>query len=331
MREVLEALRRNIASVYLGLPPSTVGGNKRAVPTGLDLTLCCLLARGHVLIEDVPGVGKTLLATALARSIDCTFSRIQLTPDLLPSDILGVSVYEGRLGGGGGADNGERGGGEFVFKPGPLFANIVLADEVNRTPPRTQSALLEAMSEGTVSIDGTPGELGHPFMVIGTQNPYDFEGTYPLPENQLDRFLMRIRLGYPDAQTEARVLRERPSGKGLAALTPVLTRKQVLEMQERVDEVTLADSLIDYIVRLAGSSRVHEGLVHGLSPRGALALSQSSRAWAFMQERDYVVPDDIQALWQSVCGHRMVMRSASGQRESESIVREILQSVPSPV
>lgn len=334
MREALRTLRHNIASVYLseGVGALEVSESKapaRLAPTGVELTLCCLLARGHVLIEDVPGVGKTLLATALAKSIDCTFSRIQLTPDLLPSDILGVSVYDGRIGASRGTHDG--GAGNFVFKPGPLFANIVLADEVNRTPPRTQSALLEAMSEGTVSIDGQTHVLPLPFMVIGTQNPYEFEGTYPLPENQLDRFLMRVSLGYPDAKTEARVLRERPSGQGLAALRPVLTRAQVQEMQAHVDGVTVAESLIEYIVRLANASRTHPRLVHGLSPRGSLALSQSARAWAYIQGREFVVAEDIRALWQSVCGHRMLLRGSAGQREGELTVREVLQSVPSPV
>ncbi len=307
MRESLARLRNNIASVVFGHEE------------GIERVLCCLLARGHVLIEDVPGVGKTLLATALARSIDCSFSRLQLTPDLLPSDILGVSVYNTQSG-------------EFTFKPGPLFANIVVADELNRTPPRTQSALLEAMSEGTVSTDGVVRVLEQPFMVVATQNPFEFEGTYPLPENQLDRFLMRIALGYPDAATEARVLRERPSTKRVHELAPVFARADVLSMQREVDAVNISEPIVTYIVMLAGASRRHPRLIHGLSPRGALALSQAARARAYILGRDYVTPDDIAALWEVVASHRVVLKGESASSEqSNAVMREVFMTVASPV
>jgi MoxR-like ATPase len=306
MRDKLQLLRDNIASVLFG------------DNDGIDRVVCCLLARGHVLIEDVPGVGKTLLATALARSIDCSFSRVQLTPDLLPSDILGVSVYNTTSG-------------EFSFKRGPVFANIVLADEINRTPPRTQSALLEAMSEATVSADGVVMTLEPPFMVVATQNPFEFEGTYPLPENQLDRFLMRISLGYPDPASEARVLELRPSSRLVHSLSPVLKRDDVLAMQRRADDVRLERSLIDYIVMLANATRKHPRLIHGLSPRGTLALSQACRAWALMQGREYVIPDDITEMWLSVCSHRVVLRQAGASREeAQMVLREALESVPNP-
>ncbi len=286
----------------------------------IDRVICCLLARGHLLIEDVPGVGKTLLATALARSVDCTFSRIQMTPDFLPSDLVGITILD-------------KSTGEFVFKKGPLFANIVLADEINRTPPRTQAALLEAMNEAAVSMDGATYPLDPPFMVVATQNPFEFEGTYPLPENQLDRFLMRIRLGYPDPAAEARVLEVRPSQKPLHDLRPVLRRAEVVRMQEDVDGVRVDRSLIEYMVALAGASRVHEGLLHGLSPRGALSLSQAARAWAYMDGRDYVIPEDITENLLPVCGHRIVAKGVMpGEAGAgERIWREILSGVPSPV
>jgi len=313
MHPVLSRLRENIAGVVFGHA------------AGIDRVICCLLARGHVLIEDVPGVGKTLLATALARSIDCSFSRIQLTPDLLPSDILGVTIFD-------------KASGEFTFKRGPLFANVVVADEVNRTPPRTQSALLEAMSEATVSVDGRVLTLEQPFMVVATQNPFEFEGTYPLPESQLDRFLMRINLGYPDAASEARVLEVRPSNKPLHNLGPVLHKEDVLSMHQAVDAIKIDRSLIDYIVMLANASRRHPRLVHGLSPRGTLALSQAARAWAYMAGREYVTPDDIVGLWLPVCAHRVVVKhgggggmGSGGHDDATRILREVLESVSGPL
>ncbi len=304
----IESLRENIHRVFIG--------NSDAV----DRLVCCLLARGHVLIEDVPGVGKTVLATALARSISGTFSRIQLTPDMLPGDVLGVSVYD-------------RETGEFQFKRGPIFANIVLADEINRTTPRTQSSLLESMNEATVSVDGRMIPLERPFMVIATQNPYEFEGTYLLPENQLDRFLMQIGLGYPSAEDEARVIETRPADTTLHSLHPVLTCEQTLALQAQVDEVRLDRALVDYIIALANSTRQHEGLRVGLSPRGTISLAQAARATALLQGRDYCIPEDIIDNVVAVGAHRVVCRSFShgaDVRTASQILRETMQRVASP-
>lgn len=306
MQSQLQALRDNIARVLFGHP--------RAI----DRLICCLLARGHALIEDVPGVGKTVLATALARSVDCSFARIQLTPDTLPGDVLGVSVYDKQTG-------------QFVYKRGPIFANIVLADEINRTPPRTQAALLEAMAEASVSVDGQTIELEQPFMVVATQNPYEFEGTYALPENQLDRFLMRLSLGYPSPQDEARVLSERPSNSPLHTLRPALTRQQLVDLQRQTDKVHVDPALLDYIVMIATATREHEALLHGLSPRGSLALAQAARATALYAGRDHVLPEDITSNVSIVCAHRVVPRRAGTAEDAAAIVEEALRRVPAPV
>jgi MoxR-like ATPase len=307
MTKAIDRLRDNIARVFLG--------NMAAV----DRVICCMLARGHVLIEDVPGVGKTVLATAMARSIDCSFSRLQLTPDLMPSDVLGVSVLD-------------RATGEFVFKKGPIFANIVLADEINRTTPRTQTALLEAMNEATVSVDGRVYKLEQPFMVIATQNPYEFEGTYVLPENQLDRFLMRTNLGYPSPEDEARVLDLRPASYYLPQLEPVLHPSDVVALQKQVDEVRMDRSLLTYIVEFAGATRQHEELQVGLSPRGSLALAQAARATAVLEARDYVIPEDVLRNIQPVCAHRVIPRAYLQDAEAAGrILRGIMESIESPV
>lgn len=308
MLDALNRLRGSISSVFLG--------DHRAI----DRVVCCLLARGHLLIEDVPGVGKTVLATALARSIDCQFTRIQLTPDMMPSDLLGVSVYD-------------KNTGEFTFKRGPVFANIVLADEINRTPPRTQAALLEAMSDATVSIDGRVHELPTPFMVVATQNPFDFEGTYLLPENQLDRFLMRVRLGYPSPEQEARVLDMRPAAEPLHTLKPVLHAADIIELQRKVDGVKVKGPLLDYIVAFANATRNHAALQLGLSPRGALALTQAARATALAAGRTYATTEDVVENVSSVCAHRVITRSSLGAstESAEDVLGSILRSVPSPV
>ncbi|MBL8990850.1 MAG: AAA family ATPase [Phycisphaerae bacterium] len=308
MQDTLERLRASIASVYLG--------NTLAI----DRLLICLLARGHCLIEDVPGVGKTVLANALARSLDCSFSRIQLTPDLLPSDILGVSVYR-------------RETGEFEFKKGPLFANIVLADEINRATPRTQTALLEAMNEASVTVDARTYRLDQPFMLVATQNPSDFEGTYLLPENQLDRFLMRISLGYPAPADEARVLALRPAAGVLQSLAPVMRSADVLALQARTDAARLDRTLIDYIIALATATRRDEELSLGVSPRGALALAQAARATAVLAGRDYVIPEDITRNVGPVCAHRVQSRASLNGSTAETVDRvlsRVMQRVPSP-
>lgn len=305
----LELLRKNVQRVFFG--------NQAAV----DKLIVCLIARGHVLIEDVPGVGKTILATALARSLDCSLSRIQLTPDLLPSDILGVTVWDQQKG-------------EFIFKPGPIFSNVILADEINRTTPRTQSALLEAMNEAQVSVDGHTRKLIQPFIVIATQNPFEFEGTYFLPESQLDRFLMRIHLGYPSAEDEARILETEPSRAALADLTPVMTAVELVEVQNMVHNVQIDPALIDYVIQIANATRNNEQLQIGVSPRGALMLVRAARATAMMHKRDYVVPDDIVSNVISVFSHRVIsktyMHDADGIATAR-IMQQVLETVPSPV
>lgn len=306
--EAVQRLRENILRVFIGNPGA------------VDRLICCLIGRGHVLIEDVPGVGKTVLATTLARSISGSFSRVQMTPDMLPGDVLGVSVFD-------------RTTGEFQFRKGPIFANIVLADEINRTTPRTQSALLESMAEGTVSMEGRAFHLEKPFMVIATQNPYEFEGTYLLPENQLDRFLMQIALGYPDAEDEAKVIEQRPAETTLHEIAPVLTPQQVVEIQSRVDAVRLERSLITYIVELANRTRRHDDLQVGISPRGTLALAQAARATALLQGRDYCTPDDVVDNVVSVGAHRVVTRAsmqAGNAGVAAEVLRQVLESVPSP-
>ena len=308
VNEAIERLRKNIGTVFLGHS------------SAVDLLLIGLLARGHVLIEDVPGVGKTVLARSLARSIDCRFSRIQLTPDLLPSDVLGVSVYNNLSH-------------TFDFKPGPVFANIVLADEINRTTPRTQSALLEAMSEEQVSIENQTILLERPFMVVATQNPFEFEGTYHLPENQLDRFLVRIAVGYPDRDAEHRILTTRPSRTALENLRPVMTARDVVELQDRLADVRLDRAIVEYILDLVASTRQSDDLRLGVSPRGALALTQTSQAAAVLAGRDYVTPDDVKAMFLPVCAHRVLAKSylhnGDGQG-SETVLRKILDEVSVP-
>jgi len=304
----LDQLRRNIEQVFYG--------KREAV----DQMIIALLARGHVLIEDVPGVGKTVLARAMARSLDCSFNRIQMTPDLLPADILGVSIYNKTTG-------------QFDFKSGPIFAHIVLADEINRTTPRTQSALLEAMNESQVSVDGQPVPLRQPFMVIATQNPFEFEGTYFLPENQLDRFLLRIRIGYPSRQYERQIALRQPDRGPLTDLRPVMDADQVCQMQQRAQEVKMPDVLLNYVLDLVDATRSHPQLAVGVSPRGMLALVHAAQAAALLAGRDYVVPDDIKALATSVFAHRVVTKSylREGQVSSgEQIVKEILGAIPVP-
>jgi MoxR-like ATPase len=305
----LEQLRANIQRVFLG--------NQTAV----EKVIVCLLARGHVLIEDVPGVGKTILATALARSIDCTLSRIQLTPDMLPGDVLGVTVWDQHKN-------------EFVFKPGPIFSNIVLADEVNRTTPRTQSALLEAMNEAQVSIDGHTRKLIQPFIVIATQNPFEFEGTYFLPESQLDRFLMRIHLGYPSPEDESRILQIDPARTTLLDLKPVMTAQDLVELQEMVNKVKVDPALVNYVIQIANATRQNEQLQIGVSPRGTLALVHAARATALIHRRDYVVPDDIISNVIPVCAHRVIpktyMHDADGVAAHRTM-QQVLETIPSPV
>ena len=304
----IQRLRDNITSVYMG---NTVA---------VDRVITCLLARGHILIEDVPGVGKTVLANALAKSMECSFARIQFTPDLLPSDIIGISIFN-------------REDSTFEFKRGPIFHNIIVADEINRTTPRTQSALLESMNECTVSVDGKVHELPSPFMVVATQNPYEFEGTYFLPENQLDRFLMRISLGYPAPDDESRVISQQPARTTLKQLQPVISTEEALALQQQVDDVKMDQSLIDYVITLAGATRANDDLQIGISPRGSLALAQAARATAVMKGRDYCVPEDVVSNVLPVCAHRVISKTymhAGDTMTTRRIMQQVLETVPSP-
>ncbi len=286
-------------------------------PDVVRLAIVGLIARGHLLIEDVPGVGKTTLAAALARSIGAGFQRIQFTSDMLPSDILGVSVYQ--------PDRSD-----FVFKPGPLFTNVVLADEINRTTPKTQSSLLEAMNEAQVSLDHSTYPLPRPFMVLATQNPLEYEGTHALPESQLDRFLLRIRIGYPTAADEKAILR----GAGAAApesLTSALTAEEVLALQDEVEHVRAEDSVLDYLMALVAATRSSPALRLGVSPRGSLALLRAARARALTDGRDFLVPDDLKALAVPALAHRVLLRAAPGAEvDGDAVIASLRDSVPVP-
>jgi MoxR-like ATPase len=307
-RRLLTKLENNVASVFLGKPEV------------IRLALVTLLAEGHLLIEDVPGIGKTLLAKALARSLGCSFHRIQFTPDLLPSDVLGTSVFH-------------QGTGAFVFQPGPLFAQVVLADEINRATPRTQSALLEAMSDHQVSLDGKTRSLGPPFFVLATQNPYEFEGTYPLPESQLDRFLMRLRIGYPERDAEKHILTDHRRGEPVELLQAVLSAEEVVSLQQQVRQVRVEDSLTDYLLDLITATRYHPDIYLGGSTRASLALYRAAQALALIEGRGYVVPDDIKRLAVAVLVHRILPRTPRQDSTSnavEEIVRDILAQTPIP-
>jgi MoxR-like ATPase len=289
----------------------------------IQLALITLLARGHLLIEDVPGVGKTTLAHALAKSFHCSFQRIQFTSDLLPSDVLGVSVYNPETR-------------DFEFRSGPMFANVVLADEINRTTPRTQSALLEAMNEAQVTVDGRTLPLPQPFLVIATQNPVEHHGTYPLPESQLDRFLMRIKMGYPSHETERQILRSRTASDPVESLEPIADVNDVLTMQETVTRVKVDSSLHDYALEIVNRTRKSDQLALGVSPRGTLMLQRAAQARAFLEGREYCLPDDFKLLAVAVFSHRVVAstRHASLQKKSETtenVLREIVDSVRVPL
>jgi MoxR-like ATPase len=287
-------------------------------PQAIEFAVIALLAEGHLLIEDVPGVGKTSLAKALAASIDCTWKRVQFTPDLLPTDLVGVSVYE-------------RSTEMFRFQQGPLFANIVLADEINRASPKTQSALLEAMEERQVTVDGMTRVLPPPFMVIATQNPVEQEGTYRLPESQLDRFLLRISLGYPGRTAEMAILDGQGSNDALRQMQPVVSADEVGDMIAAVKDVYLASALKSYLIDIAEASRRHPAIELGLSPRATLQLAAAVRGYAAAHGRDYGTPDDVKAVAISVLGHRIVLRAANSARTTaEDAVRELLDEVPVP-
>lgn len=310
---VLELVRRLQENIE-----HTIRGKSDAV----ERVITCLLAGGHILIEDLPGLGKTTLAYSLARSIDCSFSRIQFTSDMLPTDIIGVSIYDER----------ER---EFTFKRGPIFSNIVLADEINRTTPKTQSSLLEVMGRGKLSVDGQTYTVPPPFMVIATQNPVDYEGTFPLPESQMDRFLMRMEMGYPEFEYEVEILSSGRLHYDHIEADPVVSRTEVVELQGFVRNVYVEDSVVDYIVKIAHATRKSRAFRSGVSPRGTLALKVASQARALAQGRSFVLPEDVQAMVAPVFAHRLAMRSQMSdpieeRRSVEGLLVEMLDEIKEP-
>jgi len=310
-----------------GTPAAAIEESLRAIIRGNDevvrLALVAVLARGHLLIEGVPGVGKTTLAHALARALDCHFQRVQFTSDMLPSDVLGISIYSPE----------EQ---QFEFKAGPVFTNILLADEVNRTTPKTQSALLEAMSEGQVTIDGRSHPLPQPFLVVATQNPLEPHGTYPLPESQLDRFLLRVRMGYPQMASEREILRSEAGAARLDQVKPVASGADVIAMQDEVTGVKVDDSLVDYALEIVRKTRESEALSLGVSPRGALMLYRAAQAMAYLDGRSYCTPSDLKSLAISAFSHRVVVNvrytsSLKKSEQAETILGHILDSVPVPL
>ncbi|WP_339850612.1 MoxR family ATPase [Paenibacillus sp. FSL W7-1088] len=285
----------------------------------IELVMTAIIASGHVLLEDVPGTGKTMLAKSVASSLDCTFQRIQFTPDLLPSDLTGIHFFNQKEG-------------DFEFRPGPLFANLVLADEINRATPRTQSSLLECMEERQISIDGSTRQLERPFIVIATQNPVDNQGTFPLPEAQMDRFMMKIRMGYPSSEESVEILRRTVASRSVTDLSAIISREQLLEAQSTYTSVQIDEDLLRYIIRLTEATRQHPELSLGVSPRGAQALLKASQAWAALHGRDYVLPDDIKILAEPVLAHRLVFRNRVRQQEglAERIIQELLSQTEVP-
>ena len=295
----------------------------RGKPEAIRLAMVTLLAGGHLLIEDVPGVGKTTLAHALARALQCSFQRIQFTSDLLPSDVVGLSVYN-------------QTESLFEWKPGPIFANVILADEINRTTPKTQSALLEAMAERHVTVEGVTHQLPSPFMVLATQNPIEHHGTYPLPESQLDRFMLRLRIGYPGLSDERQMLRDREHAEPLDDMQPVMSAADVLELQQSVADVSVDDAIVDYLMRIVAATRSSDMLDLGVSPRGTLALFRAAQALALTEERSYCLPDDVKRLVVPVFAHRIAVSSrySSAMRrseEAEAVLNEILKTISVPL
>lgn len=306
--QLIEDMINNVETVIVG---------KRKI---IRLITVALLAGGHVLIEDVPGVGKTVLVRAIAQSIGADFKRIQFTPDLLPSDITGLSIFNQKSG-------------EFEFRPGPLMGNVILADEINRTSPKTQSALLEGMAERRVTVDGVTRSLPELFFVMATQNPIEYEGTYSLPEAQLDRFLLKLSMGYPSRENELAIL-DRLSGENqLAGVKPVLTTSDILELRQQVEHVYASGSVKNYLLDIVVATRKHPMIYLGVSPRGSLDLLKAARAYAFIDERDYVTPDDIKAVAPFVLAHRIVMRQSTANSEftAQSVIRELIEQIEVPI
>ena len=305
--EVLQAVSRNVETVVVG---------KRGE---IELTLVALAGQGHLLIEDVPGVGKTMLAKSLARSIGCVFKRIQFTPDLLPSDVTGVSIYDQRTA-------------TFEFRPGPVVAQVVLADEINRATPKTQAALLEAMEEQQITVDGISHDLPRPFMVLATQNPIEYEGTFPLPESQLDRFMLRVHLGYPQREQEMAILERQQRTHPVESIEAVTSAEELLEVQRAVREVFVEDLIRRYVVDLAGATRRHPDVYVGASPRASLALLRAAQALAILRGRDYVTPDDVKGLAAGVLSHRVIVQPAARVKDvtGRTIVEEIADTLAVP-
>ncbi len=307
-QSLIQGLERNITSAILGKPET------------VRLAVVALLAQGHLLVEDAPGVGKTSLAKALARSVDCEFKRLQFTPDMLPSDILGSSVFLPTLG-------------EFEFRRGPIFTNVLLADEINRTTPRTQSALLEAMSEGQVSVEGKTHPLPDPFFVLATQNPYEFEGTYPLPENQLDRFMLCVEIGYPTREVERNVLTNHRDGEPVDKLKPAITADQLRQLQRSARAIRVDESINDYMLDIIHTTRAHEQLQLGVSTRGAITMYRAAQALALVEGRNYVIPDDVKRLAVPVLAHRVVVKGVlhEGRRDrARMVINQILSKTKVP-
>ncbi|MER1998240.1 MAG: MoxR family ATPase [Lysinibacillus sp.] len=308
MQQQIEQVLNNIEKVMIG---------KREIA---ELSTVALLAGGHVLLEDVPGVGKTMMVRALAKSVGADFKRIQFTPDLLPSDVVGVSIYNPKTM-------------QFEFRPGPIVGNIVLADEINRTSPKTQAALLESMEEASVTVDGETVQIPKPFFVMATQNPIEYEGTYPLPEAQLDRFLIKIRMGYPTEQQEIEVLSRAESKAPITTIESVITVQQLIELQGKVQQIHVSDRVKEYIVSLARSTRQHPRVYLGVSPRASIALMKACQAYAFMKSRDFVTPDDVQYLAPFVFSHRIILQPDARYEgiTSEVIMQQVLQKQAVPV
>ena len=307
VQEIAERIAGSVGQVILGK------NNE------IRLTILGMFCRGHILLEDIPGVGKTMMAKSLARALGCSFNRIQFTPDMLPSDITGVSIYNPKTR-------------EFEFRPGPIMAQIVLADEINRATPKTQSALLEAMEEGQMTVDGVTYRLSNPFIIMATQNPIEYEGTFPLPEAQLDRFLIRIQMGYPQPQDELRVLSSQQYQHPVQNVQQVVSLKELLAAQQMIKDVYVAKEVQQYIINLITASRRHSDVYLGSSPRGSLALFRTSQARAAMTGRDFVIPDDVKALAEVTLAHRIIVGPAARLKNitSRTIVQDILQSTPVP-
>jgi MoxR-like ATPase len=308
IKKIAGEIKSNLSTVLVGRDET------------IDLVLITLICGGHVLLEDVPGVGKTMLAKCLARSLDCEFKRVQFTPDLLPSDLTGINYYDQKQG-------------EFIFRPGPLFANVVLADEINRATPRTQSSLLECMEEGQVTVDGETRKLDRPFFVIATQNPVETRGTFPLPEAQLDRFFMRLRMGYPSPGEGVEILRRFRGSDPAAALKVVASGAAVTEAQESFSAVKVSEAVEKYIIDLIEATRQDEKISLGVSPRGSIALMRAAQANAVLEGRDFAMPDDVKRVAVPVLAHRMILKGhaiSGGTEQAETAVRDILKRVPVP-